>query len=322
MRLIRILGVALALVLGLDSLQAATYKLTNGQEVTGEMLPTSANETGVQVKVGDGQYERVLWGNFSQEDLRTFAQNPKLQPLVEPFIEITQEERLKQTEVPIKEPPRLSPQRHPPGSVLGAMFTSGVGMFVLFVLYAATIYAGYEVAIFRARPPALVAGLSAIPFVGILVPIIFLSLPTKMGAAGDEAAAAQELPVDTTQETVNPMLAEGAEHPTALHIAHEEKKTSTKLPEPTVYQRGHTTFNRRFFETKFVNFFSVVRREADKDMVLVIKSSRGTYTGQRISRISAGELHLEVHHSGANHEVTIPFVEVQEVRLQHKDTPH
>jgi hypothetical protein len=207
------------------------------------------------------------------------------------------------------------------------MFGSGVGLFVIFVLYAANIYAGYEVALFRAQPPALVAGLSAIPLLGLAAPIVFLSLPTRMkteeaaAAPTPEEAAAAAAAAAAAEEALNPMLAEGAAHPAGLTIHHEEKQAPAALPQPGVYQRGQFTFNRRFFETKFVNFFGVVRREADKDMVLVIKAARGQYTGRRISRISANDLHLEVHHGAASEEVTIPFVEIQEVRLQHKDAP-
>jgi len=314
-RLIRNLGIALTCILAL-SVSAATYKLANGKEITGELLPTSANETGVQVKVGEGQYERVLWANMSQEDLRTLAQNPRLQPLVEPFIEITQEEKLKQTEVTIKPPPRIA--REAPGSVIGAMFSSGVGLFVVLLVYAATIYAGYEVAIFRGQPPLLVAGLSAIPFLGFVVPIIFLSMPTRLKPEEITAARSEAVAAEGTPEAVNPMQAEGAAHPAALHIAHEEKKESAKLPQTVVYQRGQYTFNRRFIETKFANFFGVVRRDADKDMVLVVKSARGTYTAQRISRIAANDFHVEVHHGAASEEIMIPFVEIQEIRVQHK----
>jgi hypothetical protein len=39
-------------------------------------------------------------------------------------------------------------------------------------------------------------------------------------------------------------------------------------PQTEVFQRGQFTFNRRFFETKFSGFFGMMRREADKDMVL------------------------------------------------------
>jgi hypothetical protein len=91
------------------------------------------------------------------------------------------------------------------------------------------------------------------------------------------------------------------------------------IPTTVTYQRGQFTFNRRFIETKFPGFFGVVRRDADRDMVLVIKSSRGEYFGQRISRIAANDLHLQVQRGHASEEVMIPFVEIKEIRLQHKD---
>jgi hypothetical protein len=67
-------------------------------------LPTTANDQGVQIKVGEGDYQRVPWTSFSQEDLRTFVKNQRMEPFVEPFIEISQEEKIKKTEVSIKEP--------------------------------------------------------------------------------------------------------------------------------------------------------------------------------------------------------------------------
>ena len=51
--------------------------------ISGEMLISSANDQGVQIKVGEGDYQRIPWANFTQEDLRRFAQNPKMQPLIE-----------------------------------------------------------------------------------------------------------------------------------------------------------------------------------------------------------------------------------------------
>lgn len=322
----RILSLIVLLVcaLAVTSGEGETFKLANGQELTGEMLPTSANDNGVQIKVGEGQYQRVAWADFSQEDLKRFAQNTKLQALVEPFIEITEADKIKQTQVDIKQPPRLS--RPALGSVFGAMFSSPLGLFLMLVLYAAIIYAGYEVAIFRAQPPMVVAGLSAIPFLGILAPIAFLSMPTKLKAS--EQAAAEGLPAAAppageaapATDEVNPMLDPSAAHPAGLKIAHEEQRKAEALPEPIVYARGQFTFNRRFFETKFPGFFGVVRREADKDMVIIIRATRGTYAGRRFSRISANDLHLEVHHPGASEEVMIPYIEIQEVRLQHKDT--
>ena len=207
------------------------------------------------------------WANFSQEDLKKFAKVQKLEPLVEPFIEVTQEEKIKKTEVNIKQPPRL--ERPAPQSLLGALFSSGLGLFVLLLLYAANIYAGYEVSIFRARPPALVCGVSAVlPLAG---PIIFLSMPTKIAPVEEtwETGAARRRQKAAAADAVNPMQAEGAEHPTALRLAGTGPADAVKLghfeggeekpalPPTTTYQRGQFTFNRRFFETKFPGFFGV-----------------------------------------------------------------
>src|SRR5439155_5085819 len=131
---------------------------------------------------------------------------------------------------------------------------------------------------------------------------------------------APEAAVQTATEAVNPMQAAGAEHPSGLRLAHAEAEPAKPaLPARTTFQRGQFTFNRRFFETKFPGFFGVIRRDADRDMVLVIKSARGQHTGQRISRITGNDLHLQVQHGAASEEVMIPFQEIQEIHLKHKD---
>jgi hypothetical protein len=329
--MVRSLCLIIALV-GCGLLAAAahadTFKFNNGESLTGEMLTSSANDAGVLIKVGEDKYERVQWTSFSQEDLKKFAKVQKLAPLVEPFIEISQDEKLKKTEVTLKEPPRL--ERPAPQSLLGALGSSGLGLFTLLLLYAANIYAGYEVSIFRARPTALVCGVSAVlPLAG---PIIFLSLPTKIAPAEETWETTPEAAeAGAVADAVNPMQAAGAEHPTGLRLAGSEPSDAVQLgqfeggeqkpalPPTTTYQRGQFTFNRRFIETKFPGFFGVVRRDADRDMVLVIKSTRGEYDGQRISRIAANDLHLQVRRGHASEEVMIPFVEIQEIRLRHKD---
>jgi hypothetical protein len=298
--------------------RADEYKLTTGETLTGEVLSTSANDQGVQVKVGEGDYKKVAWNSFSQDDLKNFAKNPRMQPFVEPFIEPNPEEKIRKTEVNIKQPPRL--ERPARESLVGAFFGSALGVMVMLVLYAATIYAGYEVAIFRAKPPLLVCGLSAIPGLGLLAPIMFLSIPTKVKAAEAPLEAPPEEAVPASQEDeVNPMLAEGAAHPSGLKLHTDTESAKPAVPETVTYQRGKFTFNRRFFETKFPGFFGVVRRDADKDMVLVIKAARGEYMGQRISRIAANDLHLQVQRGSASEEVLIPFTEIQEIHLKHKD---
>jgi hypothetical protein len=313
-------------LLGAAPIQADTFKLTNGQTISGEVLPTTANDQGVQIKVGEGDYQRVPWTSFSQEDLRNLAKNQRMEPFVEPFVEISQAEKIKKTEVTIKEHPRLD--RPAKQSLLGALSSSGIGIFVLLVLYAANLYAAYEVALFRAQPPALVCGLAAIPIIGVLSPIIFLSMPTKMAQTAaerreEEAAVAtareQAAEAASAAEDTNPMHGE-AEHPAGLKLAATESAQDKARPEPVTYPRGQYTFNRRFIETKFPGFFGVVRREADRDMVLVVKTNRGEFVGQRISRIAANDMHLEVQRGGATEEILIPFQEIQQIQLKHKDT--
>ena len=138
---------------------ADTFKLLTGETVTGEVLAAAANDAGLQVRVGEGDYRRIPWASFNQDDLRQFAQNKKLEPFVEPFVEVSQEEKIKKTEVNLKEPPRLAlPPRQ---SVLGALCSSGFGLLIVLLLYAANLFAAYEVSILRAQPVALVCGVSA-----------------------------------------------------------------------------------------------------------------------------------------------------------------
>jgi hypothetical protein len=305
-----------------SSAGADTFKLLTGETVTGDVMQTTANEQGVRVKTGDGEYKTVAWASFSQDDLKTLSNNQKLEPFVAPFIEIPPHSKIKRTQPNIKQLPRL--ERPARQSLLGALSSSALGVLVLLALYAATVFAGYEVAIFRGQTPLLVAGLSAIPVLGLVAPIVFLALPGKLKIAAEAAPAAPPAgasPAAAQSEEINPMLVEGVQHPTALHMSHAEDADTQKpsMPETLVYQRGEYTFNRRFIETKFAGFFGVVRRDAERDLVLVINSARGLYVGQRISRISANELHLQVQRAHVSEEVMIPFQEIKEIRLQHKD---
>ncbi len=299
---------------------AETFKLTTGQELTGEVLPASANDLGVQIRIEEGKYEKVPWASFSQLDLKTLAQNRKMEPFVEPFIEITPEERIQKTEVKIQHPPRL--ERPAAQSLAGALFSSGLGLLLILTLYAANIYAGYEVSIFRAQPTALVCGVSAL--LPVLGPIIFLAMPLKAALTPEVwETSPQTNPEGTaaagSDPVVNPMRVAGVAHPAGLRLAQIEMKPAEPAqPEITTYQRGQFTFNRRFFETKFPNFFGIVRRDEDRSLMLVIKSARGEYTGNRISRIAANDLHLQIRHGLATEEVMIPFQEIQEIQLKQK----
>ena len=88
--------------------------------------------------------------------------------------------------------------------------------------------------------------------------------------------------------------------------------------EPQVFQRGQFTFNRRFFETKFSGFFAMIRREADKNLVLTVKTGRANMVVERITRIATNEMHVETPVGAGKQEVMVPFAEVVEVQLKSK----
>lgn len=302
--------------------RAETFTLNDGQTISGELIPGSADEAGVQVKVEDGKYERVPWANFSQPKLKEFAQdqkNRKLAQFAEPFVEVTEEDRIQKTAVDIKPVPRL--ERPVPQSIFGALFSSGVGVFLLFVFYAANIYAAYEIAVFRLQPKVLVCGVAAVfPLFG---PIIFLAMPTKITKPEDEGFIVETAEAAPNYSVPNPAAEQAAAAEAAkggVHLAHSETPAAgAALPPTQTFQRGAFTFNRRFLETKFSGFFLAVKRAADRDMVLLVKAARGTYVAQRITRITGNDMHLEVHKGPASEEVLVPFSEIQEIQLKHKD---
>jgi hypothetical protein len=295
---------------------ADTFQLNDGQTLTGDAV--SCNESGVVLRLPDDKYsDRVPWTKFSQADLKRLGQNPKLAPLVEPFLEVPLVEKPKKPPVEVQTPWRL--KRAEVHSLFGAMFSSSVGISVLLLLYAANIYAAYEVSIFRAQPRVIVCGLAGIPVLGFLAPIVFLCLPTRLQPAAQElpSAAPASAPTYVVPGMAAPEPAMAAGN-LRLSQAQGGKLTSS-LPATQVFQRGAFTFNRRFFETKFPAFFALLRRDADKDMVILVISARGRFAGQRISRITGNELHLLVQKGVASEEVVIPFSEIQEVQLKHKD---
>jgi hypothetical protein len=308
-RSFKFIGLCL-LTLWTFALSADTFQLNDGRTITGELLPSSANDAGVQIKTGDGTYDRFSWSEFSQSALKNIAQKPKLGQFVEPFIEIPVEERLKKTEVKINEVPRLN--LPPKGSIFGGLLGSSVGIICLLLIYAGNIYAGYEVATVRARPVPLVCAVSAVaPIIG---PVIFLCLPTVMEKAPETGPA--HAPVE---EAAPAPEAATAEQAAGLHFAQQQAAAAPTHPETQVFQRGQFTFNRRFIETKFSGFFGMVRRDADKEMVLLFKTARGEFIANRITRIAASDLHAEIQKGGASAEVAIPFGEIQEIQLKHKD---
>ncbi len=292
---------------------AETLELVGGGTVTGE--PISANAQGLVVKREDGSFApRVSWTNFTQNALKQLAQNPKAKNFVEPFLEPEEEAvaaRKAATEITIKPVARL--ERPDPRAGFGALLRSPLSLTLLAILYLANLYAAYELSIFRNYPAALVCTIAAVaPVAG---PVLFLCLPRRLHAVKEETA--EQLADEHQAEHVVAQEGEIVEESPPEPASHPGGGSS--LPAPTVYQRGHFSFNRRFFETKMPGFLRVVPSEAEKDMILVVKSARGEHTANRISKLTPGELYLHVTKGGASNEVMIPYTELAEIQVRHKD---
>lgn len=311
-RKIYFIGIILFLCGGLTGLlQAETYKLIGGQVITGDAV--SFSERGVLIKLPDDSYsDRISWDKFSQEDLKKLAKNPKAAKFAEALIEPSEEEATAAKKEIVVKTDYAKLDRPAATSLLKALFSSGIGVLALLLIYAGNIYAGYEISIFRARAPLMVCGVSAV--VPVLGPIIFLCMPTQVESKED---IVQEPARDKDTYHVGDMPPEGAE--AEVGAVSEAELAASLLPATQTFPRGQFTFNRRFFETKFPGFFTLVRRDADKDMVLIFSTGRAKHVVQRITRVGAAELHLQVQRGSGSEEITVPFAEIQEVVLKHKD---
>jgi hypothetical protein len=290
----------------LTAARADTFSLADGTSLTGDIVKST--DTGLMLHQPDDTYTNVLWTKFSQDALKDLAKNPKIKPFVEPFIEIPESERPKKPEIKIQDVTRL--ELPPKQSLLGALASSPVGLLALLLIYAANIYAGFEIAVFRTRPKALVIGVAAV--LPVLGPIIFLSLPMQVEAAPVEVQAEADPATfavagqPRASEEIN-VTAVPAQTPSARQAAGQ------------IFQRGQFTFNRRFFETKFPGFFSAERNTANQNNTLIVKSTAGQFIVERITRIAASDVHLEISLGEVRQEVMVPFADIQEIQLKPKD---
>lgn len=310
-----VVSTLLVLWLSFVSAQGAEFRLTNGDVFAGQAA--SFNDDGIVIRLDLGGFSpRIPWGKLTQETLKELEQNPESKEFVEPYIEIPIEvkeaEKEKQKEIRITEPPKVP---HTAGKVgFFAAMANPLGFALLGALYLANLYAAAQIARFKGRPIALVVGVSAIlPVIG---PVIFALLPGTDYVP--QEAAAPEAPAAT--EGVNPMqqaLPSGMQGG-GLGLAGGGAAAGKAAANPAysqVYNRSNTTFDRRFFETKFTGFFRVVPADAEKDLVLVVKTPKQEIAATRVSRISASEIHLQLQRGS---EASVGFGEITEVSVRPK----
>jgi hypothetical protein len=298
-----------ALWAGLCLLGGAAYPLSDGTVLEGD--PISYNAQGMVVKKADGTFaQRVAWTNFTQEALKELYKDPKAKAFVEPYVEVEENDAEKKPVLEVKPKQLKRLDRPDPKAGWSSLFASPVTVTLLLLLWAGNVYAGFEAGIFRNYPPLLVAGLAAV--VPLLAPAIFLCLPARLKKTHDEMAA-ESMAQHTQGQT--PQLQVGYRG----QPGEDGAEAAEEAPKVTVYQRGQTTFNRRFFETKFAGFLKVVPGEAEKDMMIHIRSSRGEHSGNRLTRVLQNELHLQVSKGGATSDVIIPFNDIYEIQVRPKE---
>jgi hypothetical protein len=294
----------LSLWLGLTAnvFAAETLSLTDGTSVSGDIVKFDDN--GMMIHTTADAYTTLPWAKFSQEALKQLTANPKIKPLVEPFIEPTAADRPPKAEIKaptvtriIKSPDELHP------SIFGGLVHSSLGWFILLVIYAANLYAAFEIAVVRGKPIGVAMAISAVlPLAG---PIFFLSQPIKvppteeeMTAEGTPAAAAPGSPAEEIQ-IVSASWQGGSM---------EEKKL-----QPLVFSRGKFTFNKRFIETKFAGFIGEAKGDA-KAFTMEVKTLKETFAVECIKQVGATEAIFET----PTGQVTVPFADIQEIKLNPK----
>ena len=301
----------------LPVLAADNYSLADGTTLSGDIV--TYNDSGIIFRLaGDKYTDRMAWTLFSQDGLQQLAQNPKIKPLVDPFMELPATDKVRHTEaIQLQEVVRLPlpPQK----SLLGGLASSSVGLFLLFLIYGANLYAAFEIAACRARPLGPVMGLSAVvPIVG---PAVFFFLPTNVVApvttiTSEEATAAG--PAQTIAvggAAGQPAAAAGEIQVSAVSIGTPETNASAAAQS---FKRGQFTFNKRFFETKFAGFFTAARSEADRKLEFTVKTPTALLVVQRIARIGQNDVHFEVLADGQPQEIPVAFADIQELNLKPK----
>ena len=283
---------------------AETLTLTDGSSFTGEII--KFDDSGLLLNMTGDVYTNLSWGRFSQESLKELAQNAKLNSkkppvasMVEPFIEPPESERKPKPEITLN-PSLIRLTRPANPSLLGGLVKSPLGLVILLVVYLANLYAGFEVAIVRARSIGQVVGISAI--LPILAPIIFLAMPIKV-----------EVPPEVTP--AEPAPKPGARPEVQVTEASLKQAEEAKKPQPQIFARGKFTFNKRFIETKFAGFASVEPAGDAKMFTMEVKTGQGTFAVERIAQVGLTDVIFETVQRG---QVTVPFADIQEIKLNPK----
>jgi hypothetical protein len=302
------------------------FKLKDGTTISGEVIGPRGD--GVAFRYDEGEAKgrfsaRYKWEEFTQDTLKEFLQDSRVKKFVELLIEIKTEDltAMQEEAIPVRaprpplelKPVPLAVREFSGASVFGAL-SSGSGLLLLLAIYGANLFAAYEIAYFRNYHFALVCGVAAVaPLVG---PLIFVCLPTRSKHAvveytGPESGDSSDIEEEEEEEVME-----------AAPVYVEPVEVVAQIPATQVFRRGEVAINRRFIETKFAPFFRVIIGDAEKDLRLVVKSSKGEFIGNRVSKVTQTDMSLQItNEAGASVEETFPITDIFEIQVRHKDAP-
>lgn len=281
--------------------KADTYPMADGGSVGGDIVKFDDN--GIMIHTPEDAFTNVPWARFSQDGLKLLSANPKIKQFSDPFILPTEAERAAAPVIEIKEVDKRLKRPADP-SLFGGLLKSGVGLFVLFLIYAANLFAAYEISIVKARAAAQVMGVAAVlPIIG---PVIFLIMPMWTPPPVVEAAPADPAaPAVPGQKPGEVQIGEASWKP------QEEKE---KQPEAQVYARGKFTFNKRFIETRFAAYIGAADGEQAKKFGMEVRTMKEVLTIERIAQIGVAEVIFETPKG----QVTVQLADIQEIKLNPK----
>lgn len=305
------------------------FKMKDGTVLSGEAI--SPKGDGVIIRYDEGPdagkfSARFKWEAFSQETLKEFLKDSRVKMFVEALIEIPPEQLadMKDEAFPERAPrpslelkPLVGAEREfKDAGFFGALF-SGKGLLLALVLYGANLFAAFEVGYFRNYHFALTCGVAAVvPFIG---PLVFLCLPNRDPNKQPEETGPQS---GDSSEDVMAAAEQSDAGPEEAVQAVEAVPVVAQIPATQVFKRGEVAINRRFIETKFAPFFRVILGDNEKDLRLVVKSTRGEFIGNRVSKVTQTDMTLQINNeSGASVEETFPIADVFEIQIRHKDAP-
>jgi hypothetical protein len=308
-KFLTVLGLWLGLTAGVYA--ADTYTLADGSTLSGDIVKSDDHDAMVHTS-GD-TYTNIAWPQFSQDSLKQLSSNPKYAAWVSPFIAPPPANHNSQANIAVHQE-RLKSPAELQSSLFGGLFHSSLGLFILLLVYAANLYAAFEISIVRGKPMGAVMGLSAIlPIVG---PIIFVAQPLK----APEEAPVEEMPPDGGPP-VTPGASGGAGQGQGtddiqIVSASWQGSQEEKKPQPQIFARGKFTLNKRFIETKFAGFIGELKGDG-KNFNMELKTLKSTIAVECIKQVGQADAIVET----PTGQMTVPFSDIQEIKLIPKPTP-